>query len=577
MDPYPDFATCSLSFSLDDLSLLHPYQLALVSFHPATNFYTNKRAHDLFLAKRTKRLERGWRTSELERYNVNNNNNNNNNNRVYTELEVLKRVEDATKPLLDDLRKLHAELWDERNKDKRLPPPSASTTTTTARATTGGALAPTVTAQKRALQLGTAAAGVLSSQNPRPPPPQPSFPAFPTSQPCAFQRPFGLPPRPGSLPQNPMLSTSSYPAPNGQVNPSYGIRMPPSQPAPLAVPPVGPRTENARRSRSPLPPQEVARPLPGPPPIAASPPPPPPPEPQSTSDPSGSSSNHAVDPSPPGPFFSMIEDASYQLAPAAMREKIVSVLLTNLPPCTNPLLVLFYLRRPGGGQNKTPRPVALSTTTSGNIMVGFAGHDQAERGRQILHGVQWPGIPNKSQYKTHARVFGAGAYTHQWKDLSDEVRTWRESPRGGSVELELEARQAARDGRGTVFEIGPGGREWIQPRDPLPKKRTTQGVVLSEEYDAERHRVADAVKLARTKAQSTGHGDGGGTDEAREQEEQRQRGAYRKSSPQDYEYYYPSRQSSESEDDDDGYDEEQEDAGAGGSWYGRLFKRARLI
>ncbi|GAA5832195.1 hypothetical protein JCM11251_004275 [Rhodosporidiobolus azoricus] len=195
----------------------------------------------------------------------------------------------------------------------------------------------------------------------------------------------------------------------------------------------------------------------------------PPPEPSSS--PAMTPSPHLPSPpideeAPPGPVFHL-DRPDRGKPPVELLKLLFIVRVDDLPSIVTPQLLLqFMFRRQG---KRFPRPLGISKTASGAIMVGFRSRAAAETAVEQLDDEPLPLVKRTMS----ANVVGAGAHIFRWHHLSDELeREWR------------------------AHERLPDA-EWVE-KIPGP----TKGVKVSKGYHAEWNRIQRTQQSASAEAQA---------------------------------------------------------------------------
>lgn len=121
---------------------------------------------------------------------------------------------------------------------------------------------------------------------------------------------------------------------------------------------------------------------------------------------------------PPGPTISLLHSPSdARPAPPDLLSQLSILWLGNLDTGITPFLILYFFRLPRS--ELFPRPLAISKTHSGNIIVGLRSDQDVDRIRGILSkDPVFPGFTKKFQVKKNSR----GSYQFKWNHLSNEVR-----------------------------------------------------------------------------------------------------------------------------------------------------------
>ncbi|BGP12774.1 hypothetical protein JCM10213v2_000691 [Rhodosporidiobolus nylandii] len=172
------------------------------------------------------------------------------------------------------------------------------------------------------------------------------------------------------------------------------------------------------------------------------------------------------DSAPPGPFFDFESTAAVDQM-AAPRELILQLHVASCisPPSevTPQLFLAYMLRRQSSA---FPRPLAISKSKAGHIMIAFRSQDHVSR---AVAALQHHTIPRTSgSYKIEMAVRGTGSHAFKRKQLSKET-------------------QQAWDAHGRLPDA-----EWI-PQASVPP----DGVTVSEAYEAEWARIHRATEHSR--------------------------------------------------------------------------------
>ncbi|GAA5867234.1 hypothetical protein JCM5353_008271, partial [Sporobolomyces roseus] len=126
----------------------------------------------------------------------------------------------------------------------------------------------------------------------------------------------------------------------------------------------------------------------------------------------------------PGPTFSvLLSPADSRPAPPDLLSQLSILWLGKLDPGVTPFLVLYFFRLPRS--ELFPRPLAISKTNSGNIIVGLKSEEDVKRVQRILSkDPVFPGFTNKFEVKKNPN----SSYQFKWNHLSNETReSWAAS------------------------------------------------------------------------------------------------------------------------------------------------------